>query len=233
MFKNIITTVAIFTGSTIGAFSEVIDYMEHSMYGEVVLFAGKIEEGSSDRLEVFLTTHPTAKSIILVSPGGSSEEGYKIAEVLSDHSMTAIVPDGYTCLSACAVGFIGANNHVVDGILGFHNAFLSDSGLFLADLHEALGGSSKTALILFGQYLGAKSTVFFIKSGFELELPIIIAGFTNPSTFLVFTSTEELYQFKAATSNIGSYTVSNDFIDFIWIQDHLWGSEKLSEYEKD
>ena len=191
--------------------------------GNVILFSGDVIEGSAQRLDDVLTANPTIKRVGLVSGGGIAVEGFNIANVLSKHDVTAIVPRGYVCLSACAIGFIGAKEYVILGVLGFHNMYISDESMIEID---------KLTLILRGQWFGVMSTIFFANNGFEVELPYLISVFTDPETFVVFTSTEDLLTFFARNEedDISSYLSGNNEIDEVWIETHVWGTQKFMEY---
>lgn len=98
---------------------------------------GPIVPGDADRLrglleQKFPLEHDDFNpSLCLDSPGGSLDEGVKIAEVLGGHFTATIVPAGAECLSACAVAFMGGtfgwyeyifNMRIIhpDARLGFH-----------------------------------------------------------------------------------------------------------------
>ena len=193
----------------------VIDLAE----GSVILFSGDVIEGSAQRLDDVLTANPAIKRVGMVSGGGLAYEGFNIASVLSKHDVIAIVPRGYVCLSACAIGFIGAKDYVILGALGFHNMYITDENMVEAD---------KLMLIIRGQQFGVRTAIFFIENGFELELPYIISAVTTPEEFIVFTSTEDLMTFFARNEedNIVNYLDNND-IDDAWIEEHLWDSARF------
>ena len=90
--------------------------MENAERGVCSLsLSGVIEAGDSDRLREILEAHfPMAHdavnpSVCLDSPGGSLDEGVKIAELFSSHVVATIVGEGAECLSACAVAFMGGS----------------------------------------------------------------------------------------------------------------------------
>lgn len=186
---------------------------------DVVLLSGDIIEGTAQRLDDFLVANPTIKKVGMVSGGGLAYEGFNVASILSKHDVTAIVPRGYVCLSACAIGFIGAKDYVILGALGFHNMYVTDENMVDID---------KLMLIIRGQQFGVRTAIFFIENGFEIELPYIISAVTTPEEFIVFTSTEDLMTFFARSEedNIINYLDNND-IDDAWIEEHLWDSARF------
>ena len=138
---------------------------------DVILLTGDIIQGTAQRLDDMLVANPTIKKVGMVSGGGLAYEGFNIADVLSNHDVTAIVPRGYVCLSACAIGFIGAKDYVILGALGFHNMYITDENLVDAD---------KLLLLIRGQQFGVRTAIFFVANGFEIELPYIISAVTTP-----------------------------------------------------
>jgi hypothetical protein len=186
---------------------------------DVILLTGDIIEGTAQRLDDLLTANPTITKVGMVSGGGLAYEGFNVANVLSNHDVTAIVPRGYVCLSACAIGFIGAKDYVILGALGFHNMYVNDEDMVDID---------KLMLIIRGQQFGVRTAMFFIENGFEIELPYIISAFTTPEEFIVFTSTEDLMTFFARSEedNIIDYLDNNE-IDDAWIEEHLWDSARF------
>jgi hypothetical protein len=186
---------------------------------DVILLTGDIIEGTAQRLDDLLTANPTITKVGMVSGGGLAYEGFNVANVLSNHNVTAIVPRGYVCLSACAIGFIGAKDYVILGALGFHNMYVNDEDMVDID---------KLTLIIRGQQFGVRTAIFFIENGFEIELPYIISAFTTPEEFIVFTSTEDLMTFFARSEedNIIDYLDNNE-IDDAWIEEHLWDSARF------
>tara|TARA_R110000782_G_scaffold3228_2_gene11931 strand:- start:24733 stop:25428 length:696 start_codon:yes stop_codon:yes gene_type:complete len=188
----------------------------------VVVFVGQIELGASVRLEALLNLNPDIDRIIMASPGGRAMEGFYIAEVLSDNNMTALVPAGYSCLSACAIGFLGAENYRVEGALGFHSMWVSEEDM--ADIPDL-------TLLLMGQNFGVRSTLFFLSNGFEIQLPVLVSTYTGPEEFIVFTSTEDLMTFfaRSDTDTILEYFEDNN-IDEVWLDEHLWGTPEFMEF---
>jgi len=186
---------------------------------DVIILSGDIIEGTAQRLDDLLTANPTITKVGMVSGGGLAYEGFNLANVLSNHDITAVVPRGYVCLSACAIGFIGAKDYVILGALGFHNMYVTDENMVEAD---------KLMLLIRGQQFGVRTAIFFIQNGFEVELPYIISAVTTPEEFIVFTSTEDLMTFFARNEedNIIDYLDNNE-IDDAWIEEHLWDSARF------
>lgn len=219
MFKNIVAALAILVGTSV--YAEELAIVESSSGQPIVVFYGDVTLGSADRLDAFLNEHPEAKHVGMVSPGGVAEEGYAIAEVLSRHGVTAVVPEGFFCLSACAIGFLGADEHIILGVLGFHNMYIPD---------EIAASIPDLQLTTAGQIFGVRFTTFLLERGFEAELALVVAYVTTPERFIVFTSTEDLYTFKSGGDNINDYLEENDFISNEWVDTHLWGNEEFDSF---
>ncbi len=77
-----------------------------------VRLTGLIESGDADRLRALLEQvispdyDDLGPAVCLDSPGGSLNEGVRIAEVLGSLYTASVVPEGARCLSACAVAFM-------------------------------------------------------------------------------------------------------------------------------
>ncbi|WP_323770055.1 hypothetical protein [Antarctobacter sp.] len=76
--------------------------------------SGRITAGDADTLQTLLERQGylddgqnSVQALCLDSPGGSLNEGVKIAEVLTAYSVPTVLAEGAECLSACAVAFMG------------------------------------------------------------------------------------------------------------------------------
>jgi len=226
--SNLKSTIAVYLLVVFGilvasaAKAEELSYME-APFGRVLFVAGDIEQGTSSRINAALTEDPTIEHVGFHSGGGVAQEGFLIGNVLSNHDVTAIVPPGGVCLSACAIGFIGAKEYVVLGVLGFHNMYIpAEIAVNIEDLQ----------LLIIGQSFGVQTTAFFLANGFDVSLPMIIANLTTPERFVIFTSTEDLMVFFARTEedNVSGYLDGTEEVDSTWIETHLWGPEEFSAY---
>lgn len=65
-----------------------------------------ISQGDAETLESILQLR-NYKRVMLNSGGGDLAEGVKIGEVLRLHSQYVVVPDGFSCVSACTISFLG------------------------------------------------------------------------------------------------------------------------------
>ena len=149
-----------------------------------VVYFGPVVVADYDNLKAVLDeTH--AKKIVLVSPGGVAFTGYRLGALLSEYEMTAYVPKGYTCISACALAFLGASDYKLEGVLAFHTAYIND-----VDINLGMLSSGDYARNM--QLMGAVLYDYLISNGFSSYLAINIILRTDPNTFITFTTTEEL-----------------------------------------
>lgn len=89
---------------------------------------GEIADGDAQQLELLMSKAGRDEygnvRVYLDSVGGSVDEAMQIVRVFDRHEVTAVVPSGAACLSACAsVLFVSARIHFMeegDGVLGFH-----------------------------------------------------------------------------------------------------------------
>ena len=150
-------------------------------------FFGEVQLGDGDKLRKLLGENPDITVINMVSPGGVASEAYNLSSVLSDFNMTAYVPEGQYCLSACAIAFIGAAEYDIDGVIGFHNAHAPGYDSF-ATYNQGLAH---------GQSFGTYSAYHILLNGFTMQLPLLVSQNTSPNEFIVFFHENDLMTFYA------------------------------------
>lgn len=83
-----------------------------------VSLSGVIEAGDTEKLiAVIQEPHQYQEhgaTVCLEGPGGSLKEAVRIARAIAERSVITIVPEGGTCLSACAVAFMGGTIVLVE-----------------------------------------------------------------------------------------------------------------------
>lgn len=107
---------------------------------EKLVVSGPIESGDTGRLQRAAAKGLENGSSLIVSfnsAGGDYREGLKLAEYFLANDIATVVEDGATCLSACAIAFLGGARIWEEGItfaarsisprarLGFHAPFLN------------------------------------------------------------------------------------------------------------
>ncbi len=116
----------------------------------VLRFSGPIELGDSAKVRSLLETLSSRKResvggslaiIDLNSPGGILIEGLKIGELLHQYEVGTLVRTGSSCMSACAIAFLGGTFGGVTGgkgiqreleqgaVLAFHGFYLDPASL--------------------------------------------------------------------------------------------------------
>ena len=173
------------------------------------VFAGPVEVGDAAKLEALLLANPQITHIGLVSQGGIADEGYRLSEVISNHGLHSVVPEGTWCLSACAEAFIGGVTYEIDGVVGFHKSYIpDDSEVGAQDAFD------------YGQWAGTRSLYSYLANGFSAQLGFIVNGYTSPTEFLVFFSEEQLDEFfvrsdedKVIDYLSGTVEVTDEWLD--------------------
>jgi membrane-bound ClpP family serine protease len=88
-----------------------------------------------------------AEFITLDSPGGSVDAAMAIGRLARQHRLTALVPRGSACVSACVLIYAGAvvrNARTTGGRIGIHAPFLDTSG---PDFSEEAARKAYTSLL--------------------------------------------------------------------------------------
>jgi hypothetical protein len=170
-----------------------------------ITLEGEITDNDARNLDG-LMERTGIRTVYLNSPGGSSMEGYRLGYTLMRREALAIVPEGSSCMSACAIAFVGAPSKVLAGILGFHVAWSPDNP---ASFSEGMKS---------GQFIGAVNASFFFNAGYTAQLPTIISQLTDHETFLILTA-DDLRAFRM---------VDNNYTDFIELPDH-WLYERIAD----
>ena len=185
-------------------------------------YIGQVELGDADRLRTLLDENTDISVINMISEGGVAFEAYALSSVLSDYNMTAYVPEGQYCLSACASAFLGAAEYDIDGVIGFHNAWAPGYDRF-STYNEGLQD---------GQALGSYNTYHMLANGFTVQLPILVAELTDPETFIVFFHENDLMSFFARSDEdtITPYLSTLVDTDETWIDFHLMKPDKMFAY---
>ena len=185
-------------------------------------YIGDVELGDADYLRQVLDANPDVTVINMISPGGVAFEAYALADVLSDYELTAYVPEGQYCLSACASAFLGAAEYDIDGVIGFHNAWAPGYDSW----------STYNEGLQHGQALGTYSTYHMLANGFSIQLPILVAERTDPNTFIVFFHENDLMTFFARSEEDSVIPYLSGLVDTdeTWMDFHLMTPDKMFAY---
>ena len=181
MIRKLLSSLALVVAASTASAGN-INLIEVEGQAPILHYFGPVTQGDAQGLQSYIQWYQPQK-VVMTSEGGSSREGYMIAQVLSQASMHVEVPKGYMCMSACAVGFLGGATKTVEGILGFHVMYIP------GEVPEHYAATA-------GQQTGLQDAYASLENGYNLMLFNMVAYLTSPSDFLVFTSEEELAVFK-------------------------------------
>ena len=173
--------------------------------GSVIYLEGDIEPKDSDKLKAMVEATGFT-TLFLNSGGGNAVEGFKLGYTIDELGLQAIVASDTSCLSACAIAFLGGTSKVQGGLLGFHVAWASDdAGTYSEGMKS-------------GQFFGTATSIYLFRMGYTAQLYSLVSQITDSETFL-FISSDDLKLFTM---------VDNNFTDFKrlpknWISDRVAG----------
>lgn len=159
-------------------------------YKDVLMYSGPIKENSTEVIRFFVDQYPEIEEISLNSPGGVAYESFEMGQYFSERGLSTTVSPGKICLSSCAIAFIGGTNYKIDGILGFHTAWLSiqkEPNEKNPISVEMLNQSYKA-----GQQIGAQLSYYMRVNGFHDFLTMQINAKTDKDNFLSFSHEDQL-----------------------------------------
>ena len=173
--------------------------------GNVIYLEGEIKQRDSDKLKAMVEA-TGINTVFLNSNGGNAVEGFNLGYTINELGLQTIVADGTSCLSACAIAFLGGTSKVQGGLLGFHVAWAPDNtGTYSEGMKS-------------GQFFGTATAVYLFRMGYTAQLYGLVSQITDAKTFL-FISSDDLKMFAM---------VDNNFTDFKrlpknWISDRVAG----------
>lgn len=151
---------------------------------DILAYTGEFVANTTELVEFFHKQYPNIDEIVMNSPGGLAIEGLEMGNFLSREEFKVTVSPGTACLSACAFAFIGGRDYRIDGILGFHAAWITPPVNASA---EELNG-----LFQQGQFAGIEFNMMFLQNGFNGYLASVITMTTDPDHMLVMRHESEL-----------------------------------------
>ncbi len=181
--KRLALTVSVLLGLTLQAPIASAGVVIHKPETKTLHYSGDVVRGDSKKLQKALKDHPDTKRITLSSKGGDAIEGFRLGYTIKDKGLTVEVPKGTLCLSACAIAFMAGDTKIINGVLGFHVAWLDKK----LESNEALKN---------GQLLGSITGIYFYNTGYIAQLQYLIGALTNKDTFLLMYSEEDLAMFE-------------------------------------
>ena len=196
--KKLLLTMALIMGAS-NAHADFAIWKGQVVHNEtkeaekVLVYQGDFEFGSNTVLESALSANPDYNTVIFNSPGGHAEQAFLVGNVLDQYEVKAWVPKGRSCVSACALAFLGAHDYRIGGTLAFHSAYIADEGWDAVKENNAMLGEAYRSAQGLGMYL----TYYIVANGFSFDFAYDIVNFTHPTEFLTFKSEDELYEYYA------------------------------------
>jgi len=167
----------------------------HKATGEdraIFVLRGGISTGIAGKLEQAIADYPDIDTIALSSPGGNPEEAVEIYRVIQAAGLNTWVPNGKSCMSACAEIFLAGKERIITGVVGFHSAWYDWTVMMPTDLDELVD-----YIALATQKHQARFSAQHQAAGLSGEFNMDIAE--AEGEFLVFASSEELEAYSDAT----------------------------------
>lgn len=162
---------------------------------DIMMFQGDFTANTTEIIKFFMDQYPEIKELSMHSPGGLAFESFELGGYLSDKQMNVTVSPGAVCLSACAYAFIGGMNYRVDGILGFHVAFIDPGQNGFPPGEDPFNLPGLNNAYQQGQYTGSVFAQWFLTNGFNIGLVDQIVIETSQEKFLTFTHEDELMRY--------------------------------------
>ena len=150
-----------------------------------------------------------AKYVVFNSGGGVAKEGSTVAWIMNKLDLTAIVRKNSKCMSACAVSVLGANERFIDGIVGFHNAYMPEDIMSGPDGFQA------------GQIEGTTSTFYMLDRGVSRQVIRSMVYLTKPYVFMVFTSTKSFNRIFTGEMTMEELVAAMWNVEDIAIYEHV------------
>lgn len=151
----------------------------------ILVLRGGISTGIAEHLEQAIADYPEADTLVLSSPGGNPEEAVEIYRAVKAAGLNTWVPEGKSCMSACAEIFLAGKERIITGVVGFHSAWYNWTIEMPTDLDELVDfialAAQKHQAVFSAQHQAA---------GLSGEFNMDIAEAAGE--FLVFASSEEL-----------------------------------------
>jgi hypothetical protein len=163
-----------------------IEYDKDGLYGNpMLIFKGDFVKGLAKSFIRAYARHPDVTMVSMSSPGGLLTEAYEVGKILSNYKAHVWVPRNATCISACALAFMGGETYKISGIIAFHAPYMP----------VYKGSVSMDKIYSEGQMTGSYQSYYFAANGFRAQLYMMIAQYTNKSTFVYFMNSHDFYYF--------------------------------------
>lgn len=204
LLKSILPTIAVTIILILLLVSAPAKSATFTNNGSVIYLEGDVEVGDSDKLKE-MVQETGLTTLFLNSGGGNAIEGFRLGYTIDELSLQTIVASDASCLSSCAIAFLGGSSKVQGGLLGFHVAYApDDTGTYSEGMKS-------------GQFFGIATAIYLFNMGYTAQLYGLVAQMTDAETFL-FISSDDLKLFTM---------VDNDFAHFEQLPKH-WVSDRIA-----
>ncbi len=177
--------------------------------GNVIFLEGEIKKDDAIKLETMVTA-TGLNTVFLNSNGGNALEGYRLGYAIQRLNLSTVVAGDTSCLSSCAIAFMGGKTKVQGGILGFHVAWSPDNTQSYSDGMKS------------GQFFGALNAAYFFNMGYTAQLPLIVTQVTADDTFLVLSS-DDMKLFEIGDRDYTAYRG----LPKRWVADRIAGPLRM------
>ena len=127
-------------------------------------------------------------------------------------------------MSACANAFIGGRDYIIEGVLGFHAAWLPDTSVIDTD-------KKINTLFRAGQVAGVQDAFYWMANGFSIQLPYYINSRSDVDKFVAFTTLEELMIFYVRDDENVDNNGLERYMQFqADVEPKVWDVPAISEY---
>ena len=209
----------------IGLFELVADDPTHEDHGKkFFLVLGDFKPGITNALAAGIEAHPDVKMVAFNSTGGVGDEGYSMANLLSEKKIQPWIPKGRVCLSACAEAFMGGWDYRIDGQLGFHVHWYPANG-------RTFTGDQLNQYVKYSQLSQTRTVFHHLTNGFSISLSADIARLTTKDNFLIFRDAESFMEYYVRDDELEEGV--GDLTTYLskWPEEHIVaGSQEIGEY---
>lgn len=133
--------------------ASALEFIENPVSGEI-LATGAVEQDDAEKISNIITTEYKQRyrlvrglvTVSLNSPGGSILGGLNLGYALRRLGVHANVHINHSCMSACALAFLGGQQRTVEGAFGVHAARF-DSRVTPNEHQDSLDSAQKLGAI--------------------------------------------------------------------------------------
>jgi hypothetical protein len=143
--------------------------------GRVLVLHGDIERGDTARIERAISRSGKVEEVWLDSAGGNLAEGLELGRLLRRQGLSALVPPGAVCASACVYVLAGAPLRRVaeTGRVGVHMFTMTNNSEIVTTIAELIGkGGPSGAALVIGTIEQASANMAADQAAFLIEMSV-------------------------------------------------------------